>query len=211
MKIYFIRHGETVWNTLRIFQGSSNSPLTEKGIEQAKKLGERLKNTEFTNFYSSPLGRTIETSKLIIGDRDIKIETIDEFKEISVGRMEGVPREKFEATYPEQFHNFFFNPKDYNPIPYDGETFPQLIERVERGLKKITENHKEDDVIVVVTHGMTLKAIFKVIKGISFDELGKVAVPQNTSLSIVDYTDGKYSVDIFSDVSHLGADDYENY
>lgn len=78
-------------------------------------------------------------------------------------------------------------------------------------MKKITENHKEDDVIVVVTHGMTLKAIFKVIKGISFDELGKVAVPQNTSLSIVDYTDGKYSVDIFSDVSHLGADDYENY
>lgn len=50
MKIYFIRHGETVWNTLRIFQGSSNSPLTEKGREQAKKLGERLKNTEFTNF-----------------------------------------------------------------------------------------------------------------------------------------------------------------
>ena len=48
-------------------------------------------------------------------------------------------------------------------------------------------------------------------RGISFDELGKVAVPQNTSLSIVDYTDGKYSVDIFSDISHLGADDYENY
>ena len=78
-------------------------------------------------------------------------------------------------------------------------------------MSEIMDYLLEDDVIVVVTHGMTLKAIFKVIKGISFDELGKVAVPQNTSLSIVDYTDGKYSVDIFSDVSHLGADDYENY
>lgn len=203
MKIYFIRHGETVWNTLKIFQGSSNSPLTEKGREQAKKLGEKLKDTEFSNFYSSPLGRTIETSKLIIGDRDIKIEFIDEFKEISVGRMEGVPREEFEREFPGQFHNFFFNPKDYDPAPYGGESFPQLIERVERGLKKITENHKKNDVVVVITHGMTLKAIFKVIKNISLEELGEVAVPKNTSLSIVDYTDGKYSIDLFSDVSHL--------
>lgn len=203
MKIYFIRHGETVWNTLRIFQGSSNSPLTETGREQARRLGEKLKNTEFTNFYSSPLDRTIETSELIIGDRDIKIEFIDEFKEISVGRMEGVPRAEFEAQYPGQFHNFFFNPKDYDPIPYGGESFPQLIERVERGLKKITEKHGKDDVVVVVTHGMTLKGIFKVIKNISLEELGEVEVPKNTSLSIVDYTDGKYTVEVFSDTSHL--------
>ena len=172
MKIYFIRHGETVWNTLRIFQGSSNSPLTEIGREQAKRLGEKLKNVEFTNFYSSPLGRTVETSELIIGDRDIKIEFIEEFKEISVGRMEGVPRAEFEAQYPGQFHNFFHNPKEYDPIPYGGESFPQLIERVERGLKKITEKHGKDDIVVVVTHGMTLKGIFKVIKNISLEELG---------------------------------------
>lgn len=203
MKIYFIRHGETVWNTLRIFQGSSNSPLTETGREQAKRLGERLKNTEFTNFYSSPLGRTIETSELIIGDRDINIEFIDEFKEISVGRMEGVPRAEFEAQYPGQFHNFFHNPKDYDPIPYDGETFPQLIERVERGLKKITDKHGKDDIVVVVTHGMTLKGIFKVLKNMSLEELGEVPVPKNTSLSIVDYTDGKYTVEVFSDTAHL--------
>ena len=203
MKIYFIRHGETIWNTLRIFQGSSNSPLTETGREQAKRLGERLKNTEFTNFYSSPLGRTIETSELIIGDRDIKIEFIEEFKEISVGRMEGVPRAEFEAQYPGQFHNFFHNPKDYDPIPYGGETFPQLIERVERGLKKITDKHGKDDVVVVVTHGMTLKGIFKVLKNISLEELGEVPVPKNTSLSIVDYTDGKYTVEVFSDTAHL--------
>ena len=63
MKIYFIRHGETIWNTEKRFQGSSNSPLTELGRNQALKLGKRLKNTNFTNFYSSPLGRTIETSQ----------------------------------------------------------------------------------------------------------------------------------------------------
>lgn len=203
MKIYFIRHGETVWNTLKIFQGSSNSPLTEKGREQAKKLGEKLKNTEFTNFYSSPMGRTIETSQLIIGDRNIKIEFIEEFKEISVGRMEGVPREKFEKDFPEQYHNFFFNPKDYDPTSFDGETYPHLLERVQIGLNKIIQNHKKDDIVAVVSHGVTLKAIFKIIKNMSFEELGEDPVPKNTSLSIVDYTDGKYTIEVFSDISHL--------
>ena len=203
MKIYFIRHGETVWNTLKIFQGSSNSPLTEKGREQAKKLGEKLKNTEFTNFYSSPMGRTIETSQLIIGDRNIKIEFIEEFKEISVGRMEGVPREKFEKDFPEQYHNFFFNPKDYDPTPFAGETYPHLLERVQIGLNKIIQNHKKDDIVAVVSHGVTLKAIFKIIKNMSFEELGEAPVPKNTSLSIVDYTDGKYTIEVFSDISHL--------
>lgn len=203
MKIYFIRHGETVWNTLKIFQGSSNSPLTEKGREQAKKLGEKLKNTEFTNFYSSPMGRTIETSQLIIGDRDIKIEFIEEFKEISVGRMEGVPREKFEKDFPEQYHNFFFNPKDYDPTPFDGETYPHLLERVQIGLNKIIQNYEKDDIVAVVSHGVTLKAIFKIIKNMSFEELGEAPVPKNTSLSIVDYTDGKYTIEVFSDISHL--------
>lgn len=203
MKIYFIRHGETVWNTLKIFQGSSNSPLTEKGREQAKKLGEKLKNTEFTNFYSSPMGRTIETSQLIIGDRNIKIEFIEEFKEISVGRMEGVPREKFEKDFPEQYHNFFFNPKDYDPTPFAGETYPHLLERVKIGLNKIIQNHEKDDIVAVVSHGVTLKAIFKIIKNMSFEELGEAPVPKNTSLSIVDYTDGKYTIEVFSDISHL--------
>ena len=38
MEIYFIRHGETLWNTLKILQGSSDSPLTELGITQAERL-----------------------------------------------------------------------------------------------------------------------------------------------------------------------------
>ena len=50
---------------------------------------------------------------------------------------------------------------------------------------------------------MTLKGIFKVIKNISLEELGKIEVPKNTSLSIVNYEDGNYSVEVFSDISHL--------
>lgn len=205
MKIYFIRHGETVWNTLNLFQGASNSPLTEKGKSQARKLGQKLSNTHFDKFYSSPMGRTIETSNLVLNGRDIEIHYLDEFKEISMGEMEGVKREIFEEKFPKQFNNLFFNPEEYSPAAYGGEDYYQLLERVQRGINKIINENSPNATIAVVSHGVTLKAIFKIIKNLSLKEVGEFPVPKNTSLSIVDYTNGKFTVELFSDTSHLGG------
>lgn len=203
MEIYFIRHGETLWNTLKIFQGSSDSPLTELGISQAEKLAERLKDIEFTEFYSSPMGRTIQTSRIVMGDRKQELKFIDEFREISMGDMEGVPRQEFESRYPKEFFDFFNNPVDYNPVAYNGEDYYQVIKRVKKGLEKLISYHKDGDRVAVVTHGVTLKALFHIITGESMTDLGASKVPQNTSVSIVEYKDGKFDVKLFSDISHL--------
>lgn len=203
MEIYFIRHGETLWNTLKIFQGASDSPLTELGISQAEKLSKRLKDVEFTDFYSSPMGRTIQTSRIVMGDRKQELKFIDEFREISMGDMEGVPRQEFEERYPKQFVDFFTNPTEYDPTVYNGENYYQVIERVRKGLEKLLSYHKEGDRVAVVTHGVTLKALFHIITGETMDELAASKVPQNTSLSIVEYKNGKFNVKLFSDTAHL--------
>lgn len=203
MEIYFIRHGETLWNTLKIFQGSSDSPLTDLGISQAEKLSAKLKNVKFTDFYSSPMGRTIQTTKIIMGDRKQKIKFIDEFKEISMGDIEGVPRSEFEEKYPKEFYDFFNNPVDYNPKVYHGENYYEVIERVKKGLDKLLSYLNDNDKVVVVTHGVTLKALFHIITKGKMDELGAAKVPQNTSVSIVKYENGKFNIEVFSDTSHL--------
>lgn len=203
MEIYFIRHGETLWNTLKIFQGSSDSPLTELGISQAEKLSAKLKDVKFTDFYSSPMGRTIQTTKIIMGDRKQKIKFIDEFKEISMGDIEGVPRSEFEEKYPKEFYDFFNNPVDYDPKVYHGENYYQVIERVKKGLDKLLSYLNDNDRVAVVTHGVTLKALFHIIIKEKMDELGAAKVPQNTSVSIVKYKNGKFNIEVFSDTSHL--------
>ena len=110
MKLYFVRHGETLWNTMGIFQGIKNSPLTEFGKEQTRKLKESLKDIKFTHFYSSPLGRALETINILTEDRpQAKIEIIPEFREINMGEVEGIPRKDFEAMYPVEFHNLWNN------------------------------------------------------------------------------------------------------
>lgn len=203
MEIYFIRHGETLWNTLKIFQGRSDSPLTELGISQAEKLSEKLKDIKFTDFYSSPMGRTIQTTKIIMGDRKQEIKFIEEFKEISMGDIEGIPRSEFEEKYPKEFYDFFNNPVDYDPKVYHGENYYEVIERVKKGLDKLLSYLNDSDRVVVVTHGVTLKALFHVITKERMDVLGAAKVPQNTSVSIVKYKDGKFNIEVFSDTSHL--------
>ena len=203
MEIYFIRHGETLWNTLKIFQGRSDSPLTELGISQAEKLSEKLKDIEFTDFYSSPMGRTIQTTKIIMGDRKQEIKFIEEFKEISMGDIEAIPRSEFEEKYPKEFYDFFNNPVDYDPKVYHGENYYEVIERVKKGLDKLLSYLNDSDRVVVVTHGVTLKALFHVITKERMDVLGAAKVPQNTSVSIVKYKDGKFNIEVFSDTSHL--------
>jgi len=86
---YFIRHGETNWNSERRVMGQKDIPLNQKGIEQANHAAEILKNTHFKFILSSPLARALKTAE-IISDRVQKpIVVIDELKECSLGIREG--------------------------------------------------------------------------------------------------------------------------
>src|SRR5690554_4521335 len=90
MKIYLTRHGQTEWNVIGKLQGWGNSNLTEKGIENAKRLSQRLKEVNFDYVYSSPQQRALDTAKLIRGDRNIEINVLDDLREIGFGSWEGM-------------------------------------------------------------------------------------------------------------------------
>src|SRR5690606_37293291 len=64
-QLILIRHGETLWNTERRMQGQLDSPLTERGLWQARQLGERLKSLPFVSLYSSDLPRARQTAQRI--------------------------------------------------------------------------------------------------------------------------------------------------
>ena len=202
LRIYFVRHGETVWNTLKIFQGRSNSPLTEVGVEQAKKLSQYLNNIDFKKVYSSPQDRALQTTKLLLGDKNMEITTIDEFQEINMGKVEGIPREEFEKNYPIEYHNFWNNALEYNPSAYNGESYEEILDRVKLGLEKLIKENNNGN-ILVISHGVTLKAIFNIINEKGIDEFSKQPVPENTSTTIVEYDSNGFKIIKFSDTEHL--------
>ena len=203
MEIYFVRHGQTIWNVEKRFQGLSDSPLTELGITQAKLLGEKLKDIKFNKFYSTSLKRAYDTANYIKGNRKQKVEIFDDFVEISMGDMEGIKQEDFKKLYPEQVKNFFFNQLEYDPSSFGGESFLEVRERVIRGLNKFIELNKNYERVLVVSHGATLKTLLHYISGKDISTLSDEAIPKNTSYTIVKYQNGKFEITDFSNTSHL--------
>ena len=59
MKIYLVRHGETVWNVENRIQGRLDSPVTEVGIRQISALCRDLADKSITSIIASPLGRSV--------------------------------------------------------------------------------------------------------------------------------------------------------
>ena len=203
MEIYFVRHGQTIWNTEKRFQGFSDSPLTELGIEQTKLLGKKLENIEFDKFYSSPLKRAYDTANYIKGNRAQEVEIFEDFKEISMGKMEGMQHDEFKKLHPQQLKDFFFDQAHYDPTPYNGESFIELSERLRKGLEKFVELNKNYKRILVVSHGAALKTLLHYIKGEGIETLSEEDIPKNTSYTIVNYDGKNFKITDFSNTSHL--------
>lgn len=200
MKLYVARHGQTLWNTQKRMQGWGNSDLTELGIKQAKMLGKELLPIDFSQVISSPLGRTVETTKLIMGEREYEIVLNEDFKEMGFGSWEGQCPDLLKTRYPDQYKNLWTDATQYMPI--DGESFERVTKRVKRGMDKIIQDNPEGNVLLV-THGMIVQVLILHMKGLPLSQLWDRGVVPPTSLTVFDIRPDKVEVIKEADTSHL--------
>jgi broad specificity phosphatase PhoE len=200
MKIYITRHGETEWNKEGRMQGWKNSDLTEKGIENAKRLGESLKHINFDCIYSSPSGRTIETVNCIKGNKDTPIIINDSLREMGFGLWEGMEHSKIKEFYPVQQFNFWNKPHLYESI--DGESYEELLSRARQVLNEIVNNTPYENVLVV-THAALIKAIYAILKNYSLEEFWNPPFMNDTCLTVLQVENKEISIILEADISHL--------
>jgi len=205
MKIYIIRHGETQWNTERRMQGWGNSDLTALGTSQAKQLGEAFADIDFDKVITSPLGRTLETTKLIVGDRDLDVMIDENFKEMGFGPWEGKNPDVLKEQYPDQYYNFWHQAHNYGTID-GGESFTTVQKRIEKGMAHILDayDEKPNSKVLLVTHAMIIKLILLHIKGLPLERLWDNSVVHASSLTVVEVDENRnMKVIIENDVGHL--------
>lgn len=90
MKVYFVRHGESEANVLRIISNRAIAHgLTEKGIQQAHTLAESLRGVGISALYSSPILRARQTAEILGQTLGLGIETRDALREPDCGVAEG--------------------------------------------------------------------------------------------------------------------------
>ena len=142
MKIYLVRHGQTLFNQQKKVQGWCDSPLTQEGIKQAIAVSKTLQSIPFEYAYSSTSERAMDTMHYILKDRDVPYAYVKGLKELNFGSLEG---EK-EADVFTDIHVY---EKGFEM--YGGETMVTSNQRFMACLETIAKSHTDN--VLVVAHG----------------------------------------------------------
>jgi broad specificity phosphatase PhoE len=170
----FARHGETESNRLNILRSQTvNEPLNEKGQNQARNLGERLKNEKIDLIEVSPAKRTVETMDIIIGEIVVSspcpsITYNPDLLEINCGSLDGLKYEEIEQRHPAIFNTWWdiSYPDQKHDFPFpDGESFGQILTRAERFVRHLKSATRHWNNILVIGHGTMIPIILCRILG----------------------------------------------
>jgi 2,3-bisphosphoglycerate-dependent phosphoglycerate mutase len=130
--LVLVRHGESVGNRDHIWCGSSESPLSDTGIIQAKETGQELRDIDFDRVFASPLSRAYDTCRYIIAANsrmeNTPIHVRRELIERSDGILEGKPYQETINLLPRR--KWLEWERNYYVAPPGGESLAQVSDRV---------------------------------------------------------------------------------
>ena len=198
--LYIVRHGETEWNKEDRIQGRLDSSLTAKGREYAALLSKRLEDTKFAHIMSSPSERALETATLIRGNRDIAIVTDERIMEMSMGPWQGMTKGEIKARYSHEYDCFMNKPDDYRNE--GAESFVDMNKRATDFLNEI-RSRKISGNLLVVTHGLFIKSLYLLFKGIELKDIWTEPTVEGTSLTIVKIDQDQHELILEGDMSHV--------
>jgi broad specificity phosphatase PhoE len=198
-KLIAVRHGETEWNVQARDQGQLDSSLTPTGIAQAHALAQRLRHCEFQHFYSSDLGRAVQTAQIIAAATGIAFKLDAGLRERHSGVFQGLTRAEMAAKLPAQFAEYERLGHRYE-IP-DGESGLQRTERSVRVLTALAARHPGETVLAV-THGAFLLGFFEHVLGIEPGNPWRFR-RLNAAFNSFEYAGGRWTLETWNDVSHL--------
>lgn len=193
MKIYFIRHGETVWNKEKKLQGRTDIPLNEYGIKLAEITSQAMKDIPFDIVYTSPLSRAKETAKILVKDRNLKVYEDERLIEMGFGDGEGQKLEMIHAHPEMKIHNFIHNPGEYEPSE-GGEAFEELYERCRSFINEvILPAEKTYNCMLIVGHGALIRGMIHEINQRPSKDFW-IVTHKNCAVTIADCTNGKLTL-----------------
>lgn len=207
---YFVRHGQTYLNRYNRMQGWADAPLTEKGIEDAKRAGKNLAAVDFDYLFASDLPRTMATARLLLAadpNTDIQEPTPEPaFREEFFGYFEGANGAELADMLGgvEGYHTFAQMAAGWGPDELkdriaaadkygDAENAEQFWTRINKGFDHLRQL-PDDSVVVVVSHGATIRSIVQHFS----NEYDPSESPRNGSLTKLTITDSNVHVDFFN-------------
>jgi probable phosphoglycerate mutase len=162
-RVIIVRHGQSSYNSLKMIQGRCDeSVLTEKGYEDARKVGAALSSLKFDAVYSSPLQRAKQTAEVILSylPGSPELLTPSNLMEIDLPLWEKQCRQEVQEKFPEDYLCWKERPHEFCMVipTTEGsrEHFPvlALYEQAQQFWKEILPRHQGGTILIVAHNGI---------------------------------------------------------
>ncbi len=158
-KLYIFRHGETEWNRERRFQGRTDIPLNQTGVEQATALQLFFADKKIDHSFSSTLTRAKQTAETALQHNNII--QISELVEVDLGLAEGKTETELQSIFTQTELDSWrrLHPETLHYRFPQGESRYDCVQRIENALLKICLNH-EFECAAICCHGALMRRFF---------------------------------------------------
>jgi broad specificity phosphatase PhoE len=199
-RLYLVRHGATMLSAEDAFAGSTDVALSPEGRRQAALLSERLASDNICAAYCSPMGRTVDTARIIAAPFGLEPEKRDGLRELSHGHWEGMRRVDVEAQFADEYAAWEADPFTF--APEGGESGLSVLARALPVIRDIVVKHDGLNVLVV-SHKATLRLIISSLMGFDARGYRDRLDQQPASLNVLDFKDPvRARLMLFNDISH---------
>jgi probable phosphoglycerate mutase len=199
-RVFLIRHGATILSAEDRFAGATDVPLSDEGRRQAARLAVRLQGEPIAAVYASPMGRTLETARILAAPHGLEVRPREGLREISHGHWEQMTREEVDQRYPEEAAEWDKDP--YTFAPSGGESGLAVTARALPTLIELVRAHPGEN-IFVVSHKATIRLLLSSLLGFDPRRYRDNLDQSPAALNIVDFKDPtRVRLTLFNDTSH---------
>ena len=211
-RLILIRHGQSIWNAENRFTGWVNSPLSEHGIQEAIKAGRLIKefNIDIEEAFTSYLSRAFDTLSFLLKELDKNNLIINKtwyLNERHYGSLTGLNKIETKQKIGESLFLKYRRSWDIAPppmeknnknislfgslnktIPVDKvpntESLKDTHDRVIKYYNETISNVFKKNVVIIVAHGNSLRALCKYLFKISDEDINSLEIPTGNPMMI---------------------------
>lgn len=192
LTLIIVRHGETALNVARVLQ-PAETPLSERGQAQAHSVARRLAPLGPRWILSSDLPRARSTADAIALASQAHVRTSELLQERNFGSLRGLP-----------IDSVGHDPLTMEDAPPGGESQRAFLGRVARAFEQVLAFQREaGGLVVIVTHGLVIRAILRHHLGVSADTLSALHIG-NTSVTMAS-ANPPYPIELLNCDAHLSS------
>jgi 2,3-bisphosphoglycerate-dependent phosphoglycerate mutase len=181
-KLFVFRHSETFDNRRGVFSGWRDSELTSKGLMQAQKIADQLKQYQIDYSFTSHLRRAKKTLEIVLEPHPtVPVFIDDRLIERCYGLLQGKNKKKLAHSDPEWYAQVH---RGYESVPPEGESLRMVEKRVLSFLKQLRDWLAQAPGNVAIScHSNSIRPIRRVFENLHLEQTLQLESPQDRAMT----------------------------